>query len=143
MWTSSAAIPLLCCTPLFWCAAITGQEYRSDSSASTEVERNALKVLNDSDWAHTVKPSLQDTPCTYQHPAFPGLYPEDNAAAADGTAPVTPPDPVTPDLSEYLIRFQSARPVQAAIQDLLTMGDKWAAYGRAKHLFTGEGPTDL
>lgn len=143
MRIDSPATPLLCCILLFWCKPVTGQEYRPNSPETEAVEREALKLLNDSDWAHTVKPSLQDTPCSYQNPAFPGLYPQDNAAAADGTAPVTPPDPVIPDRSGYLIRFQSAKPVQAAIQDLLTMGDKWAAYGRGKHHFTGEGPTDL
>jgi hypothetical protein len=101
-------------------------------------------VLNDSDWAHTVKPSLQNTPCTYQNPAFPGLYPEDKAVGVDATAPTTPPDPVKPDDSEYLIRFQSSRPVQTANQELLAMGDKWSAYGAKKHQVSeDDGPTDL
>jgi hypothetical protein len=152
MWTSSAAIPMLCkdpiriacCMLLFWCIPVTGQERSPKSPATEAVERDALKLLNDSDWAHTVKPSLQDTPCTYQNPAFPGLYPEDKAAAVDATAPTTPPDPVRPDDSEYLIRFQSAKPVQTAIQELLAMGEKWAAYGTRKHQVSkDDGPTDL
>jgi hypothetical protein len=96
MWTSSAATPLLCknsiriacCTLLFWCASVTGQEGRSHSPAPGAVEQEALKVLNDSDWAHTVKPSLQDTPCSYQNPAFPGLFTEDKAAVIDDLPPV-------------------------------------------------------
>jgi hypothetical protein len=129
---------------LFWCTPVTGQEHSPNSPAAEAVERDALKLLNDSDWAHTVKPSLQDTPCTYQNPAFPGLYPGDKAAAVDATAPTTPPDPVRPDDSEYLIRFQSAKPVQMAIQELLAMGEKWAAYGTGKRQVSKEdGPTDL
>jgi hypothetical protein len=152
MWTSSPVIPLLCknpiriacCMLLFWCTPVTGQEHSPNSPATEAVERDALKLLNDSDWAHTVKPSLQDTPCTYQNPAFPGLYPEDKAVAVDATAPTTPPDPVRPDDSEYLIRFQSAKPVQTAIQELLAMGEKWAAYGTRKHQVSEDDrPTDL
>ncbi|SRR6266480_316284 len=152
MWTSSPAIPLLCkdairiacCILLFCCTPATGQEHSLNSPATEAVERDALKLLNDSDWAHTVKPSLQDTPCTYQNPAFPGLYPEDKAAGVDATAPTAPPDPVRPDDSEYLIRFQSAKPVQTAIQELLAMGEKWAAYGTRKHQVSeDDGPTDL
>jgi hypothetical protein len=152
MWISSAAIPLLCknsiriacCTLLFWSASVTGQEYRSNSPASEAVEQEALKVLSDSDWAHTVKPSLQDTRCTDQNPAFPGLFPEDKAAFVDATAPTAPPDAVKPDNSEYLIRFQSAKPVQMAIQELLAMGEKWSVYGARKlQVSENDGPTDL
>ncbi len=150
MLTSSSAIPLLrkdairivCCTLLFCCTPVTGQEHSPNSPATEAVERDALKILNDSDLAHTVKPSLQDTPCSYQNPVFPRLYPD--AVALDTTPPTTPPDPVRPDDSEYLIRFQSAKPVQTAVQELLAMGDKWAAYGTGKHpVSEHEGPTDL
>ena len=152
MWTSVAAIPSLCkdpiriacCMLLLWCTPVTGQEKSPSSPAPAAVEQDALKLLNDSDWAHTVKPSLQEMPCTYQNPAFPGLYPEDKAAAVDALAPTIPPDPVKPDDSEYLIRFQSAKAVQTAIQELLSMGEKWAAYGTGKHQVSeGDGPTDL
>jgi hypothetical protein len=152
MWISSAAILLLgknsiriaSCTLLFWSSSITGHEYRSSSSASEAVEQEALKVLNNSDWAHTVKPSLQNTPCTYQNPAFPGLFPEDKTAFLDATAPTAHPDAVKPDNSEYLIRFQSAKPVQMAIQELLAIGEKWSAYGARKRLVSeDDGPTDL
>jgi hypothetical protein len=151
MWISSAvtllrknSIRIACCTLLFWSASITAQEYRSNSLASEVSEQEALKVLNDSDWVHTVKPILQDTPCTYQNPAFPGLYPEDKAAGVDATAPTTPPDPVKPDDSVYLIRFQSVKPVQTAIQALLAIGETWAAYGTGKlEVSKDDGPTDL
>jgi hypothetical protein len=153
MWSSPAAIPLLCKDPIrIACCMllvlvhtpVTGQEHSPNLHAADAVERDALKLLNDSDWAHTVKPSLQDAPCTYQNPAFPGLYPEDKAAAVDAPAPPNPPDTVRPDDSEYLIRFQSAKPVQTAIQELLAMGEKWAAYGKRKlQVSKDDGPTDL
>jgi hypothetical protein len=150
MWISSAAIPLLCknsiriacCTLLFWSASVTGQEYRSNSPASAAVEQEALKVLNDSDWAHTVKPGLQDTPCTYQNAVFPDLYPKEQAFTLDATAPTRPPDPVKADDSEYLVRFQSAKPVQTAVQALLAIGEEWSGYGSLSVPVHG-GPTDL
>jgi hypothetical protein len=126
------------------CASVTGQEYRPNSPLAETVEQDALKVLNDSDWAHTIKPSLQDAPCTYQNPAFPDLYPKDKAFAADATRPDRPPDPVKADDSEYLIRFQSAKPVQTAVQELLAIGEKWSAYGTRKWpVSEGVGPTDV
>ncbi len=152
MWTSSAAISLLCrnsiragcCMLVLYCASVTGQEYRPNSPLTETVEQDALKVLNDSDWAHTVKPSLQDAPCTYQNPAFPDLYPKDKAFVADATSPDRPPDPVKADDSEYLIRFQSAKPVQTAVQELLAIGEKWSAYGTRKWpVSEGVGPTDV
>jgi len=152
MWTSSAAIsslcrnsiPVACCLFLLYCASVAGQEYRSNSPTTETVEQEALKVLNDSDWAHTVKPSLQDAPCTYQNPAFPDLYPKNKAFGPDAAAPGRPPDPVNADDSEYLIRFQSAKPVQTAVQELLAIGEKWSAYGTRKHpVSEDEGPTDL
>jgi len=152
MWISSAAIPLLwknstrigSCMLLFWGASVMGQENRSGSPASNAVEQEALKVVNESDWSHTVSPTIQDVPCTYLNPAFPGLYPEDKAAGADARAPVAPGEVVKPDGSEYLVRFQSAKPVQTAIQQLIAMGEKWSDYGAEKHQVSeADGPTDL
>ncbi len=152
MWTSSAAISSLCrnsirvacCLFLGYCASVAGQEYRSNSSTTETVEQKALKVLNDSDWAHSVKPSLQDTPCTYQNAVFPDLYPKEKAFTLDATAPSRPPDPVEADDSEYLIRFQSAKPVQTAVQELLAMGEKWSAYGKKEWpVHADYGPTNV
>ncbi len=152
MWISSAAIPLLwrnsiriaSCILLFCCASVTGQENHSGSPASDAVEQEALKVVNESDWAHTVTPTTQDAPCTHQNPAFPGLYPVDEAVVADGRDPVVHAEVVKPDTSEYLIRFQSAKPLQTAIQQLIAMGEKWSDYGAEKHQVSeADGPTDL
>jgi hypothetical protein len=152
MWISSAAIPLLwknsiriaSCVLLFWCASVTGQENRSDSPASDAVEQEALKVVNESDWAHTVTPTTQDAPCTYENPAFPGLYPVDEAVVADGRDPAVLTEVVKPDTSEYLIRFQSAKPVQTAIQQLVAMGEKWSPYDGEKYqVRETDGPTDV
>jgi hypothetical protein len=153
MRASSAGISSLCrysmpvgsCILLLYCASVAGQEYSSNSPASTAAEQGALKVLNDSDWAHTVKPSLQDTPCTYENPAFPDLFPDKGKAAAiDAMYPAPPSEPVVADGSEYLIRFQTAKPVQKAVQELLAVGDKWSAYDAGGWPVSGdEGPTDV
>ena len=135
---------MACCCFLLCCATVAGQEYRSNSPSTETVEQDALKVLNDSDWAHTVKPSLQDTPCTFQNAVFPDLYPKDQAFQLDLTNPSRPPDPVNADDSEYLIRFQSAKPVQTAVQELLAIGEKWSAYSTKEWPVREDvGPTDV
>jgi hypothetical protein len=121
-----------------------GQEIRSSAPASGALEQEALKVLNDSDWAHTVTPIIQDAPCSWQNAAFPGLSPQEKALARDAGAPLAPRDVVKQDGSEYLIRFQSAKPVQTAIQQMIAIGEKWSAYGEHKWLASAtDGPTDL
>jgi len=132
-------LQIRCCVLLLaCCASLLAQE--TPSTTSVQPEQQALKVVNDSDWAHTVNPTTQDIPCSYKNPAFPGLYPADQNGVA---APVTTTAVVKPDSSEYLIRFQSAKPVQAAIQQLLAMGEKWFAYGPARPVDEADGPTDL
>lgn len=126
-----------------WCSFVMGQENRSASPQSDAVEQAALKVLNESDWAHTVTPTIQDTACTFQNPAFPELFPEDKAQLIDASASVPPNEVVKPDSSEYLIRFQSAKPVQAAAQQLLALGEKWSNYGPRRSVSETHGPTDL
>jgi hypothetical protein len=123
-------------------STLSGQQTGIIPSASAPEEQQALKVANDSDWAHTVKPTTQDSSCTYQNPAFPGLFPENKGALIDATAPV-PDNVVKADGSGYLIRFQSAKPVQAAIRRLLAMGEKWYAYGPEHSVSGSDGPTDL
>lgn len=143
-WLRKNLIRIACCTLLFWCASLMGQENSSKSPGLDAAEQEALKILNDSDWAHTIKPSLQDTPCSYRNPAFPDLFPKDEGARLDTISPAAPPDSVKPDDSEYLVRFQSAKPVQTATQELLATGEKRVAYGTHKHQVSeDDGPTDL
>ena len=138
---SGSSVQIRCCVLLLaCCASLLAQETPSTTSASGPAELQALRVANDSDWAHTVNPTIQDAPCSFKDPAFPGLYPADQNGVE---APVTTTGVVKPDNSEYLIRFQSAKPVQAAIQRLLAMGEKWSAYGPARPVSEAEGPTDL
>ena len=54
---------------------------------------------------------------------------KDQAFTLDATSLHRLPDPVKADDSEYLIRFQSAKLVQTAVQELLAIGEKWYAYG--------------
>jgi hypothetical protein len=123
---------------------LLGAKTPSNQAPLDPAELEALRVLNDSQWAHTIKPSLQETPCTYQNAAFPGLYEKGWAAEADARVSAVPDEVVRPDDSEYLIRFQSAKPVQTAIEQLLAMGQKRSAYGESKQeVNQAEGPTDV
>jgi hypothetical protein len=132
------------CTLLLFSASALGQENHSSSSSSAAVEQDALRVLNDSDWARTVTTTIQGAPCTYRNPAFPGLYDEEKGAANDAANPITVHEPAKADGSEYLLRFQSAKPVQTAIKQLIALGKKWSAYDAAKlEVSEAEGPTDL
>jgi hypothetical protein len=49
-------------------STLSGQQTGIIPSASAPEEQQALKVANDSDWAHTVKPTTQDSSCTYKTP---------------------------------------------------------------------------
>lgn len=62
------------------------RQEKHSSAVSAAAEQQAWKALNNSDFAHTVTPTLQDAPCTWAHPAFPGLFPEDQGALIDGVA---------------------------------------------------------
>ena len=130
--------PLLRAPASVLCISLLAQE--TPPTTSAQPEQQALKVVNDSDWAHTVNPTTQDIPCSYKNPAFPRPIPADQN---DVAAPVTTTAVVKPDVSEYLIRFQSAKPVQAATQQLLALGEKWSAYGPARPVSEADGPTDL
>src|SRR5271163_1753207 len=152
MWISPAAIPLVfknsiaisACVLLLCTASVTQQQDNSSSPASSATEEQALKVLNESDWARSVTPTVQDVPCTYRNAAFPGLYPEPEAAELDELYSGVPREPIKPDSSAYLIRFQSAKPVQTAVEQLIALGDKWADY-RTLNYQSKEfsAPTDL
>lgn len=105
-------------------------------------EEEALRALNDSPWAKTVKPSTQDMGCGWKNPAIPGAYSEDHGERIEILEPTDPPVSVKPDGAEYLIRWQSVRQMQAAVQRLLALGDQWKEYGYDQGE-VGGSPTDL
>lgn len=105
-------------------------------------EEEALRVLNDSPWAITVKPSTQDTACGYKNPAIPGEFSEDDNERLEILAPADPSMSVKPDEAEYLIRWQSVKTMQAAVHRLLALGDQWKEYGYDQGS-VGGGPSDL
>ncbi len=93
-------------------------------------EEDALKVLNDSPWAHSVTTSTQDANCGFKNPAFPGEMSQEKLELLELGAPTPASIQVKPDGAEYLIRWNSAKPVQAAVQRLIALNENWAAYGR-------------
>ena len=107
-------------------------------------EEDALKVLNNSPWAHSVTTSTQDAACGYKNPAFPGEIAPERAELLEMEAPTPPSSEVKSDGAEYLIRWLSVKPVQDAIQRLLVLDEKWRAYGWNFHRNDRSfGPTDV
>ena len=62
---------------------LTANEPFPNKPSSEWTEAEALQVLNDSPWAHTITATTQDTPCDYEHPPFPGMFREEMAQIAD------------------------------------------------------------
>jgi len=106
-------------------------------------EAEALQVLNDSPWAHRVETTVQGTPCDYEHPAFPGMYPEGVARSLDSSWPQPPMESVQPDRAEYVVRLNSVKPMQAAAERLIRMGEKYSSYQEGYGLEPGSKPTSL
>jgi hypothetical protein len=104
----------------------------------------ALRVLNDSPWAHTVTPTTQDTACDFEHPVFPGLFSEDQAALRDAGYPAgSVSEAVKPDTAEYLVRWLSAKPVQAAIERMMALNDVWSFLAVRVNASDEGGPTNV
>jgi hypothetical protein len=95
-------------------------------------ETEALQVLNDSPWAQTITTSTQDFQCEYEHPAYPETletYTHEFAERLDSIDSTPPAAPVKPDGAEYLVRLVSVKPVQAAVERLISLDrTKWAFY---------------
>jgi hypothetical protein len=106
-------------------------------------EAEALQVLNDSPWAHTVKTTTQDFQCDYEHPPFPGLFREGMAQIADSMSRQFPAEAVKPDGAEYLVRLVSVKPMQAAVERLISLDEKWSRHGRSIGLEPGSKPTNM
>ena len=106
-------------------------------------EAEALQVLNDSPWAHTVTNTVRDTQCDFEHPAYAGLFPEETAQRVDSLDPTPPAKEVKPDGAEYVVRLVSVKPMQAAAERLISMDEKWAHYRGGAGLEPGVKPTNL
>src|SRR6267378_1084641 len=106
-------------------------------------EAEALQVLNDSSWAHTITAATQDTPCNYEHPVFAGLFSEEMAQRIDSISPSFPAEQVKPDEAEYLVRLVSVKPMQAAAGRLISLDEKWANYRSGVVLEPGSKPTNM
>ena len=106
-------------------------------------EAEALQVLNNSSWAHTITTATQDIPCDYEHPAFPGLFREEMAQIADLRSTQFPAESVKPDGAEYLVRLVSVKPTQAAVERLISLDEKWDPYRQGIGLEPGSKPTNM
>lgn len=103
----------------------------------------ALQVLNDSPRAHTITTTTQDVPCGYEHPAYPGLFPEEMAQRIDSMSSKSPAEAVKPDGAEYVLRLVSVKPVQAAVERLISLDEKREPYRHGIGLEPGSKPTDM
>jgi hypothetical protein len=100
--------------------------------------------LNDSLWAHQVTTSTQDAACGYKNPAIPGEFTQEQAERGEILTPTPPSVEVKPDGAKYLIRWISAKPVQAAVQRLIAINENWATYGQKfERNDPTEKPTDV
>jgi hypothetical protein len=108
-------------------------------------EAEALQVLNDSPWAHTITTTTQDSQCDWEHPAFDGLFDEEFARRADSITPTPPAVEVKPDGAEYLVRLVSVKPMQAAVERLMSLDfNKWRVYTSGGYgLQPASKPTNL
>jgi hypothetical protein len=119
-----------CLSALILCAPLGGQQNFLSKPPDLWSEEDALKVLNDSPWARTMTTSTQDAACGYKNPAIPGEFSAEGAELGELHDPTPASISAKPDGAEYLIRWVSAKPVQAAVQRLITLDEKWAAYGQ-------------
>jgi len=106
-------------------------------------EAEALQVLSDSPWAHTITTTTQDSQCGYDHAVFPGLYSEEQAERLSSISPTPPSASVKPDGAEYVVRLVSVKPMQAAVDRLISLDRKWARYSGGYGLEPGSKPTDI
>ena len=88
-------------------------------------ETEALQVLNDSPWAHTITTTTQDSQCDYENPVFPELFKPEFAREMDRITPTPTATVVKPDRAEYLVRLVSVKPVQSAAERLINLDPKW------------------
>jgi len=95
---------------------VLGQQDFLSKPADQWTEEDALKVLNDSPWAHPVTTSTQDAASGYKNPAIPGEISPERAELLEMEAPTPASLEVKPDGAQYLIRWISAKPVRCRPQ---------------------------
>jgi hypothetical protein len=134
----------ICCLALVASAvSIAADEFFLSKPPGEWTEAEALQVLNDSPWAHTITATTQDSQCDYEHPAFEGLFDEEFAQRIDAISPTPPAAAVKPDGAEYLIRLVSVKPMQAAAERLISLDEKWSHYRGGWVLDPANQPTNL
>ena len=144
-WFWKTLTVIKCCLPfLILCAPLLGQQDFLSKQPTLWTEEDALKVLNESPWAHTVTTSTQDAACGFKNPAIPGEFSAEGAELGEMRDPTPDSVAVKPDGAEYLVRWISVKPVQAAVQRLIALDEKWAPYGQHyERNDPSSGPTDL
>lgn len=132
------------CWLAFLSAAVflTADETFLSKSPEEWTEAEALQVLSESPWAHTITATTQDSQCGFDNPVFPGLYSEEQAERLSSISPTPPSASVKPDGAEYVVRLVSVKPMQAAVDRLITLDQKWARYGAGYGLQPGK-PTNI
>jgi len=132
----------ICSVAFVICSApLTANEPFLNKPSTEWTEAEALQVLNDSPWAHTITTTAQDFQCDYEHPAYPGTYTEEFAREHDSITPTPPATEVKSDGAEYVVRLLSMKPMQSAVDRLLTLDEqKWKKYGGGWALTARECP---
>lgn len=142
------ALPIFCCVTLVavFLPAAADESFLSKPSEEW-TEAQALQVLNDSPWARTIATSTQDFQCEYEHPAYPETletYTHESAERLDSGELTPPAAVVKPDGAEYLVRLVSVKPMQAAVERLISLDyTKWAHYDGGFALKPSSKPTNL
>src|SRR5277367_2051720 len=91
-------LPMICCAALVVGSSHATADESFLSKPSEEwTESEALQVLTDSPWAHTITTTIQDFQCDYEHPAYPRTYPEGVAERLDSIDLMPPAAVVKPD----------------------------------------------
>ena len=124
-------------------SSTTNEPYLSKPSEEWS-EAEALQVLNDSPWAHTISTTTQNFGCDHEHPAYPGTFSEEFARYQDSLTLTSLQPEVRPDSAQYLVRIVSVKPIQAAAGRLATIDqEKWAHYADGEGLPVNAKPTNL
>lgn len=138
-------LPIVCCVALLAVfRPMAADESFLSKPPGEWTEAQALQVLNDSPWAHTITTTTQDFQCEYEHPAYPIVYPEGFAERRDSIDLTPPAADVKRDGAEYLVRLVSVKPMQAAAERLISLdGNKWKHYREGYGLQPNSKPTNL